>query len=503
MAHRPEDVGVNLRSENAGHEKVTKRILELQAVVQTLTITSSTTGPPIGSRKLQTLLEQARISTSCTTCQACQELAEDERYGPQDHSESTHEHDLEWLLVGKATAHTYGLVLSELLDQATNISEDIWYWEDILGSYRYTALYSIQTSPWRLWDWSKEVYHDVTRTRPPHVESWGQFYRLVKNAVDTRLKKSRESLVSPLAIVRSDVKRKQANVRRVKELNANALGILLAEGLSHDSLHGDGLATPQDVEVSHERRHVWKGTIARNIALMEAVLKNLVDPDMTVDKFESGVSATREDDRFYLMSDKAAGEVVALTLKPGAVSRRIQQILQQQLPRYQSASKQAIEQHGQPSWVVRYWLPATALVLSSTTILRIVTNRKAEIVTWLHELGATTIDFFRNWVIEPTRKVIGTIRHDEASEVSIMSKRSLEGDRASLERMVVDFAVDNPEKEPLTQADIEGIRMKIKEGDLTTVLKAYEKDLQKPFVGAVRGNLIRALLIQIQKPRST
>jgi len=78
--------------------------------------------------------------------------------------------------------------------------------------------------------------------------------------------------------------------------------------------------------------------------------------------------------------------------------------------------------------------------------------------------------------VEPTKKVIGTIRHDEESEVSILSKRSLEGDRASLERMVV-------------------------EGDLTLVLRAYEKDMQKPLLGTIRGNLIRALLIQVQKTK--
>ena len=116
-------------------------------------------------------------------------------------------------------------------------------------------------------------------------------------------------------------------------------------------------------------------------------------------------------------------------------------------------------------------------------------------------MGATVIDFWSNWVVEPTKKVIGTIRHDEESEVSILSKRSLEGDRASLERMVVDFAVDNPDGPQLNDVQIAEIRAKVKEGDLTLVLRAYEKDMQKPFLGTIRGNLIRALLIQVQKTK--
>lgn len=85
-----------------------------------------------------------------------------------------------------------------------------------------------------------------------------------------------------------------------------------------------------------------------------------------------------------------------------------------------------------------------------------------------------------------------------------MSKESLQGDRASLERMVVDFAIDNPNSTtgtPLTDIEIADVRTKVKEGDLTPVLRAYEKDLRKPFVGTIRGDLIRALLIQIQKTK--
>ena len=124
-------------------------------------------------------------------------------------------------------------------------------------------------------------------------------------------------------------------------------------------------------------------------------------------------------------------------------------------------------------------------------------------MTWIRELGSTVIDFWYNWVIEPVRKVIGTIRHDENSEVSIMSKRSLEGDRASLERMVLDFARDNPPegKAPLAPQQLETIRKGIQEGDLTPVLRVYEKEMQSPIYNGVMGSLSRALLIQVQKTK--
>lgn len=113
------------------------------------------------------------------------------------------------------------------------------------------------------------------------------------------------------------------------------------------------------------------------------------------------------------------------------------------------------------------------------------------------------IDFWRNWVIDPIKKVIGTIRHDENSEVSLMSKRSLQGDRASLERMVVDFARDNPPEGsgPLNPQELEVVRKGIQEGDLTPVLRVYEKELQSPIYNGVMGSLVRSLLIQVQKTK--
>ena len=117
--------------------------------------------------------------------------------------------------------------------------------------------------------------------------------------------------------------------------------------------------------------------------------------------------------------------------------------------------------------------------------------------------GSTIIDFGSNWVVEPVRKLIGTIRHDEKSEIAIMSKNSLVADRASLERMVIDFVRDRPDpsQSTFTAEDTAAISNAVKEGDLTPVLKAYERDLRAPFSGTVRGDLVRALLIQIQKTK--
>lgn len=237
----------------------------------------------------------------------------------------------------------------------------------------------------------------------------------------------------------------------------------------------------------------------RSVSSMDAVFNTLCDGNLDKDEFEAAVNTVTRGDSLDELSRQPTDDIQASSLVE--VLDRLSWVLSDRLPTFDAASRDMLQRNSKPSRWIRYWLPATALLISSSTILRIVANRKAEIVDWIRELGSTVIDFWRNWVIEPTRKIIGTIRHDESSEVSIMSKRSLQGDQESLQRMVVDFAVDNPEGRALNETQIAEIRSKVQEGDLTPVLMAYERELKSPLYGSVRGNLIRTLLIQIQKTK--
>ncbi|EON96549.1 putative atp synthase regulation protein nca2 protein [Phaeoacremonium minimum UCRPA7] len=279
-------------------------------------------------------------------------------------------------------------------------------------------------------------------------------------------------------------------------MTASGLGVLIDEGLSFDT--DDEAKGDSTVNMSSQE---WKGVVERSVALMDMVLKDVLILDAGVSEFEDKVFAgVEEDPELSIHVEDASG-----VNKPGVLARRLLSLLQTGIPEHVAATKRIVDENGRPSRLVRYWLPAGVLLLSSTTILRILVHRKQEILNWIADLGATMKDFWFNWVVEPTRKVIGTIRHDSNSEIAIMSKDSLKADRESLERMVVDFAVEKPdfatEGGKLTDAQIEDIRAKVKAGDVTPVLRAYEKDLRKPFYGAVRGDLIRSLLIQVQKTK--
>ena len=429
-------------------------------------------------------------------------------------AEATDETDLEWLVVAKATVQTYGLILNTLLDQTIPLDDEIWYWDDVLGSYANTGLYTLQTSPLRFWQQTKEVLAEARRrydsgsgiressqqASQVATQGWRKFWTLVQQSVkDRSLAQAQSRILSPFALCRTEARRKQNGLRKLREMKSSGIGLLVDEAMSfpvaeNDTISAKGTESPS---VSKEE---WMSTVAKSTSLMESILRNVSGLEVSVTDFEDCVFASVEDDP-EIASSSSEGN--GSPTRPGHLTDRLIQILDDHLPEQEHASQALAKDYGRPSRLIRYWIPGTILILSGSTLLRILANRKAEIRQWIREFGTTVIDFWSNWVIEPVKKLIGTIRHDESSEVAIMSKDSLRADRASLERMVVDFAADHPNENGARYTDMEivEIREKVKEGDLTPVLRAYERDLKKPFMGTVRGDLVRALLIQIQKTK--
>lgn len=222
-----------LSAEEAHDPAKASRINQLQTLIKSLSTTSSAKSPIASVNKIKSILDEADISTHCATCS--QYFDQDGERQVERQVDQSYEHELEWLLLSKATTQAYGQVLNTILEQTIPLSDDIWYWDDILGSYRYAGLYSIQTSPLRFWRWSKDIYHDVRSRGGALTDGWGRFYDLVKDVVHERsIADIQQRVISPLSLARNEARRKQTQLKRIRQVNANALGVLLGEGLSNE-----------------------------------------------------------------------------------------------------------------------------------------------------------------------------------------------------------------------------------------------------------------------------
>jgi nuclear-control-of-ATPase protein 2 len=214
------------------HDPVkTARIEHLQKLIRDLSGTRSAKSALVSVDKVSSILDQARLGAQWQPS-----VQQKRGYGSPEIAETSYEHELEWLLLSKATAQAYGAVLDAILKQALPLEDDIWYWEDIASSYRYAGLYSIQTSPIRLWKWSVDIYHGVRNKGGNFAQQgWQQFYGIVKDTVRERsIADIQRRVVSPLALAQNEGKKKSKALKWLRLRSANALGLLLGEGLSYE-----------------------------------------------------------------------------------------------------------------------------------------------------------------------------------------------------------------------------------------------------------------------------
>lgn len=186
-----------------------------------------------------------------------------------------------------------------------------------------------------------------------------------------------------------------------------------------------------------------------------------------------------------------------------SVNERINQVLTKLL--VLSSNNKQFADTDKPSFLTRFW-PLLLLLLKFGPGLGFdAYSNRWEIVEWVKlNLVDTVVGFWRNWVIEPFNQMLGILRNDEINELSITTKESLHSDLNSLQRMVVDYAVDY---ETSNQPDLNKLELTnkindmVSQGDLTVVMSNYEQDLRNPVKSILKGSLIRGLLIQIQKTK--
>ncbi|KAK9485640.1 ATP synthase regulation protein NCA2-domain-containing protein [Lipomyces starkeyi] len=390
---------------------------------------------------------------------------------------------VEWLIVAAGAVLLYGRLLDALLNQTLPLSEDIFYWDNVLSRPSGLVVYSIQTAPFRFVSLAQEIFTDARKrltTQRPSLSDWITTLRasVHRHRISMRrLSVLRRAVaptalfkhaMSPLSTVYKDVQTKQQQLRQLRDAQAAALGLLVGESL-------------------HFRHDTdWRRTVERVVDVMQAIVSGVSESGDQVDNFEAKV--------FSVSSAPRSRR------PPYVVAQKILAMASDGLPSQSESLAAIVRRAGKPSALTRYWPMLICTVAFSGTLGQILFNRRASIAQWLADASSTALDFWQNWVVEPAKNIISTIRHDDSAQVAIVGRKSLQADMQSLERMVVDFAVDNADS-GLSPDEIEAVRAGVREGDVSAVLRVYEQELKAPLKNAVGGELIRTLLIQMQKTK--
>ncbi|KAJ1028540.1 hypothetical protein NDA16_001706 [Ustilago loliicola] len=487
----------------------------------------------------------------------------------QDCSAVARLEELQIVALSRLVVATYAVALDTLLQDASKLEDETWYWTDIEESTRKTLSYLVQTLPVRLYKVTKEVLElaagTATHTLKNTLEAGAEKERksesspssssgtkgLDRNTIRAALRSILDtpnlvtSMLFPytfrmersitLDTVRAEHETQQKKVATLRtQLDANSIA---GDQLSASSkktkkqrakaLRSTMLTLTPTYLVRHEAKCKRRGLVNERDRLAEKLGRLALQHEALADQAqELSVSSTSGSsnhvvlshlnaklkvlvDSFAGSSDVAetktssqSGDIkidMEASLTPESTLSTLRLLLKEGFDKQQERTRLVLspEIFGQPSGLVQRWPRLVFYPVGLLLLGRYLSNNWNGIEAKLKEAQETVRSFLIGWVWEPCMQLLDTIRHGNEGSV-IMSRESLASDLQSLERMVTDFTAD---KYGTSGAELQAVAARVREGDLTQVLKVYESEMKSPAKSMVSGSLIRSLLIQIQKAK--
>ncbi|KAJ3333904.1 Nuclear control of ATPase protein 2 [Blyttiomyces sp. JEL0837] len=387
--------------------------------------------------------------------------------------------DIENTLLERTLVLLQSELAARLLTFSATITEADNYWRHVEQSTRSLLLHAVQESPRQVLSFIRAgiEYQPTLKTLTTSISS--SF-----NALVPRIKTFGLQLVgfapnftladhTLLSRIRADVRRRREHLWKGKKVVAASLGVLVVDGqqIAKESTHGH----------------------TELLKLMEAIVNKLQELSSD-DVLDLEVPLSRAQ---FLEADKTTASSSHLSLK----EQYVKALLLMDILLLENTPKPLLSLRstdtGIPSRLTRYWLPALAAV-GIPLIINKLYMVNADALKRFYKASVDTVTAFaKNWIVEPILGIYNTIRYKER-RLAIMGAESLDSDLQSLERMVMAFARDHGVS---NIEDLSRISEKVQRGDLKIIMERYEDDLRNPIRNTVRGDLLRTVLIQVQKAK--
>jgi len=485
--------------------------------------TSVPPSPPGGSDNqskdaLRTLFVQ--LNQPATTSDASRHLGALEKVPVSEGgfvANDDEEAELQRAVLGKLAVDLYGRTLDIVLEDARRVEDELEWWTDLERSSSSVALYFIQTLPLRLAKLGQTVVttlrerdlpihpslftpsslrrlfpsHGVLRPNTltvalfPHLRSQPYSIALsvgrfppasafasspgssVRSACSAFISTSvglgrsvAQIITLPLDLTRGECRHKHQELKLLRDERADLLGALvnmrdlLASSLEDESV-GQGITKLNEFSYTLQQMILGGAPTAVDISAGAVpALQNIA----------------------AILSDCTGGPSSSSTLRTSTLSAR---------------------NLSRPSRLTLLWprlvfLPPLALYAAKTAYAS-----RASLCEMGREAVETIRGFWEQWLLEPLRDVVKTVRAGGEENV-IVSRESVKADLDSLERMALALA---QEKLHYDAPQMEALSRQIQMGDLTPVMEIYEEDIKKPLKSAIAGTLLRTLFIQVQKAK--
>ncbi|KDQ08308.1 hypothetical protein BOTBODRAFT_166019 [Botryobasidium botryosum FD-172 SS1] len=395
----------------------------------------------------------------------------------QSSTEYAQAQEEERVAIARCVLGTYTHVMHELLQEAMEADVEADWWQNVQRSRMSVGAYFLQTLPYRVYQLSNAVVRNIRTNNLAAFNQAGFGLRNISGlfprpsvllqSAFPHLNQSQGArpfsfgfhfqLHSPFALTRAECESRKLALREKRDRCAKDLGLLYEIAGSLQGLRNGSGEDAGDVQ----------GQLAELVYGLQEIL-----------------SSPNAD--FQQRQKLFSGQPTHALLFP------IQDLLLTFLPAYRLSHANEIKYLQRPSRLTRAW---PRLLLAPP--LAFFALRYAARIP-VRDILETIQGFWQGWVVEPVAGILKTVRAGGEGEVGIVSPEGLKSDLDSLERMVLALG---KEKLSMSQAELTSLAEQVRLGDLTAVQKLYEEDLKTPLKSAVKGSLVRSLLIQVQKTK--
>ncbi|KAJ1860230.1 Intraflagellar transport protein 88 [Coemansia sp. RSA 486] len=383
------------------------------------------------------------------------------------------------LLNSVAAIHAH--MVGQLLDTVLPLSIDIDYWNSQDDGVATLALYLVQSLPWRLAGWGSDiagtVFGFVNGRKGSVSESVSALYSSISTKqlfpeVVLSLEKDEDNVCASTTAI--------APLLRVPR-SANVLSLTRRE-IRYK------LRKLEDAQnlLAAMIGQLCQATVSTSTSSDEKAASGMNNIDIVMRQIEQILAACIE------KSTQTADSKPDLL--PDTEINRICQA-EELAKKAQTASAQftqRLERYRRPSLIARGWLPALAFIFCARQLTLYISDNREDFKAWLLDGAATLQNYVAQYILAPLRSAYETIRYGKHS-YSVVTEESLLSDFRSLEDMVVGFA------RRFGSVDAADVRRRVESGDLSDVMQVYAREMQQPFKNAVFGDLVEAMLIQVQK----
>ncbi|KAH8090542.1 ATP synthase regulation protein NCA2-domain-containing protein [Filobasidium floriforme] len=394
-------------------------------------------------------------------------------------------------IMARAVTVVWREILDDFMQGALALEHDLNYWQTMIDSRRDIGLYFVQSLPLRVYRLLPNPLKQSAFRIPSMADV--QVTRLFRQASPKTALSSLRDLPlpahNPFTLTRREVLASIKILRKARNEAAEKIGFLASRAPRWEDEAGRTTGSEDNLQV----------IVAETSRLHQVVCSALdvpIGPAQPARQGSPSPLATPSKRNKNGSSGASRRETASPPPPPSLTAATLLPILRSTLPASVTSLTSSLQDHGRPSRLTRLWIPLLLLPPLIKYGSRTARQNQDWIRSQIQNAGETVRGWVVGWVVQPLEGVVQTLKG--GGEGLGVAPDSVKSDQASLERMVLDLGKDYYH---LSDQGLSDLSAKVKAGNMEDVLKVYESEMRSPVKNAVMGNLIRTLLIQVQKTK--